>query len=197
MKISIGTKGKFGFTTPFNVNNSDVILEVVSISDITELELNSLKPFELIYKPVGLTLSDMYTDIGNKVKIIVMRSNGKYLYVPDKYFDSTTVQSYGKIYTSRTIIMKLCALPKDEDLNVLIQDLTAIVSTRLGVIPNIEEVITSADTIISEDEHDSFEVDRKTIKGNKGSLSKQVFVLEKTLLEKNELIDIMKCKLCE
>jgi len=197
MNIQIGTKNKFEFTSPFDVYNNDAILEVVSISDIAELEANNLKPYELIYKPVSLSVTDMYNDISSNIKIIVLKTNGKYIYIPSNKFSKSSSTVSGVVYNSRTILVKICALPKDEVINASIDDIKLLFSQQLGIIPSIEEVVTSADTLIDSSDHTKYVVDRKVIRNKKGNYKSQVSLLEKIIADKDELISALKCKVCK
>lgn len=196
MKLTIGSRGSFEFLPPFDLASNSTVFEVISISDIVEMEANNLLPFELIYKKVGLAKSVMYNDIQNNVKIVTLKSDKGYTYIPDTYVAGVSDVIRGVEYNRRTLMFKICALPAEEDLSSIITDVRALITARLGVVPIGEDIPTSKNTLIADAQHISFELERTALRSKRGNYQTIVAELESIIATKDEHIAQLECLLC-
>ena len=196
MKLTIGARGSFEFLPPFDLASNSTVFEVISISDIVEMESNNLLPFELIYEKVGLAKSVMYADIQNNVKIITFKSDKGYTYIPNTYVSGVTDVIRGVEYNRRTLMFKICALPADEDLSSIITDVRALITARLGVVPIGEDIPTSKNTLITDVQHTSFELERSALRSKRGNYQTMVDELESIIADKEEHISKLECLIC-
>jgi len=145
----INTKGKFTFKAPFNTKiyeNHEYIVE--SIRSLVELYNSDEKPFDTIYKAIGLTESDFKNDIDNQVSIVVFKTNGgEYFYVPANRILSMP-QVHGAKYQEITIAIPLGLIPLDYDLTLLKSNLKETVQNTLGVVTDVSTVPSSAVTLL-------------------------------------------------
>ena len=151
MSKATGTIGKFNFLSPFDIFNTNKRLEIVSVKDIMELEDDSLNPYELIYKPVGLTVDDKALAVKGKVKVLVFRASGGYLYIPEDYVDKFTDVT-GIPYQCKAIVLNVGTLPIDIDISNMLEDIQTIIGKHIGVKAGIETLETSAVTYLSREE---------------------------------------------
>jgi len=196
MKLTVGSRGSFEFLPPFDLASEATVFEVITVADIVEMESNGLLPFELIYEKVGLDKSVMYADIQNNVKIYTLKSDKGYTYIPDSYVSGLADPTRGVEYNRRTLMFKICALPADEDLTSLIEDMRALVTSRLGIVPIGEDIPTSKNTLVSLDKHTSFELERESFRGKRGNYRTIVAELEAIVQEKDEHIKKLECLVC-
>lgn len=163
------------FNPPFDVHNKKENILLVSKKDIQELISSKLDIFTLIYKPVGLTNSDMLSDMNSNVKILTFRTDsGDYIDIPEKYvlIDESTFT--GVEYQSNIMAFKLPALPSNEDLDTLRAELEEYVNNRLGIGCSSTIMETSAKTVISRDQHELNMIDRNQKKEDVGLYNKYI-----------------------
>jgi len=163
------------FNPPFDVHNKKENILLVSKKDIQELISSKLDIFTLIYKPVGLTNSDMLSDMNSNVKILTFRTDsGDYIDIPEKYvlIDESTFT--GVEYQSNIMAFKLPALPSNEDLDTLRAELEEYVNNRLGIECSSTIMETSAKTVISRDQHELNMIDRNQKKEDVGLYNKYI-----------------------
>lgn len=144
----INTKGKFTFKEPFNqkiFENHEYNVE--SIRSLVELYNSDEKPFDTIYKAVGLTEDDFKNDIDNQVVIVVFKTGGgEYFYVPANRILSMP-QVHGAKYQELTVAIPLGMIPLDYDLTLLKDNLKETVYATIGVDTQASTVATSAVTL--------------------------------------------------
>jgi len=163
----INSKGKFVLAAPFdNVLSS---LEEYLVTAIRSLdELASDKPYDNIYKPVGLTEEDLARDLENKVPIVVLLSTGnEYLYVPANRILSIPV-IVGKQHQEKMLAISLGLLPLDLDLTTLEDDIASVIYDSLGVEAVLREIPTSAKVLLD----DATSKQMELLRENKSSVKK-------------------------
>lgn len=145
----INTKGKFTFKEPYNTKifeNHEY--QVESIRSLVELYNSDEKPFDTIYKAVGLNEDDFKSDIDDQVSIVVFKTGGgEYFYVPANRILSMP-QVHGAKYQEITIAIPLGLIPLDYDLTLLKDSLAETVNNTIGVETQAGTVLTSAVTLL-------------------------------------------------
>lgn len=153
----INSKGSFVFAPPFDTK-LDMGREytVTGIRSIVELFNNSEKPFEMIYKPVGLTEEDFNSDIINNVPIIVLSTDGcDFIYIPANKITSIPIIS-GVKYAEKILAVSLKSIPIDMDLTLLANTLIDITYEITGIKANVSEVISSSTFLVPTEEDKVF-----------------------------------------
>ena len=153
----IGTIGAFTFTPPFDVLiKDDQELRVSAIRNLLELENSAEKPFDTIYKPIGLTATEFKDDLDNGVPIVVFVTTGdEYMYVP-----ANRVLSIPKImgikYQEMALAISLGNIPLTTDLEVIKDIIINDVQTVIGIESTVAEVPTSAVALVDVTKHREF-----------------------------------------
>lgn len=193
-----GTRGVFKFLAPFDIYNTDKVLELISIQNLNEMVLGDLSPFELIYKPVNLTEDNLKEDIANNVNIITFKDKGGcFAYIPDRYISDSIPTESGVVYVKKGIAINLGPLPKNENLNSLKQDIATLIEARIGITPAIEIVELSSDTLISTDTHNAYTAKRDIIRTNKGNYYNQLVEMTKLAKDRKDHIEGLECYICK
>lgn len=152
----IGTAGIYTLQTPFNSHlqqNVSYRCEAVrKISDFVEVGLD---PYDLYYRPVGITEQKYAEDLLNSVCIVSLQSeSGHWVYVPSSYITAYP-NINGVPYRVIVLGVELGALPEYMDLTALKVSVSNVVRDTIGVTPDIKEVAISALQNISQYDHDT------------------------------------------
>ena len=186
MTPPIGTKGRFNLKPPHNNFISNVqAYEVVSVDFITELEVNKIDVLTSIYTPLGLTVDNINSDRINKVPIVCFLSvsNQRY-YIPSNLILSIPIIT-GTKYQGKVLGINLGQLLENFDLSSLKEDIKLLITEKIGIIPKLDTVNSTAVTVISNVESKTIENKRKLNLTNTKSY-KQLYTEEK--LKYNELL---------
>lgn len=186
----INSKGKFTFKEPYNTKiyeNHEYVVE--SVRSLTELYNSDEKPFDTIYKAIGLTESDFKNDIDDQVSIVVFKTNGgEYFYVPANRILSMP-QVHGAKYQELTVALPLGLIPLDYDLTLLKDNLKETVQNTLGVITTAGTVPASAVTLLDKTDDTTY----RALLDNRRTVYKSYRTLYEELKElydkKTELLD--------
>ena len=147
----IGSKGVFNFAPPFDTKiNMALEYTVVSITSLVALYNDGVKPFETIYKVVGLTETDYNNDIKDSVPVIGFNTSGcQTFYIPANKI-KTVPQIIGIQYVGKALVINLGNVPMDMDFTMLKSLLTDTVYDATGIKPTIAEALTAAPFVVSE-----------------------------------------------
>lgn len=145
----IGTIGSFTFTPPFDVLiKDDQELRVGAVRNLLELENSAEKPFDTIYKPVGLTESEFKNDLDNNVPIVVLVTTGsEYIYIPANRILSIPKIS-GVRYQEIVLAISLGNIPLTTDLEVIKDIIINDVQSVVGIQSTVAEVPASAVALV-------------------------------------------------
>jgi hypothetical protein len=149
----VGMKGALIALAPFDtVVVPKVQYECMAVESLAGILASGVNAYDLYYRPYGIDKVKYDLDIRDGVKLITLQSyQGQYLKVPHSYLNGTPDPS-GVAYVMSGLSLTLSALPIDTDLNGLKSDLTSVVSSRLGVQCNIQEIIYGPVTLLSTDQ---------------------------------------------
>jgi len=154
----IGTIGAFTFTPPFDtLISGDQEFRVTAVRNLLELENSGEKPFDTIYKPVGLTQTEFKDDLDNDIPVVVFSTTGEeYFYVP-----SNRVLSIPKIsgvkYQEMVLAISLGNIPVAMGLDVIKDIIIDDVKTVVGIDSSIAIVPASAIGLVDNLKHKEFE----------------------------------------
>lgn len=187
----INARGKFTVQPPFdNLLSEFKEYTVTAIRSLQELEDSNENPLANIYTALSLTENDYNNDLNANVPIVVLRdTSDSYVYIPaNKIIGIPAVSGYK--YQEKVLGISLGAIPIDENLNSIINDITDIIKDNLGVITNIKIVDSSAVILIDETEHKTYLTKRNSNRaGNSDSFRTKYFKCrerEEALSLKNE-----------
>lgn len=153
---TIGLKGFFEFSTPFNTDEYNKKLEVTAIRSILDFYNNGEDPLNNIYLRSGLTSEQYEEDINNDVFICVLKTTGnKVYYIPCNKILSLPKTS-GVEYKQKVITVNLGMLPNQFDLARISSDIGDLVKDSIGIKPGVSIVETSDICYKTEDEHKNF-----------------------------------------
>lgn len=150
----IGASGLYRLAQPYasqiNLNISYTTMAVRKISDIVALGVD---PFVAFYEPYGLTKQQYEQDANSGVCIVSLQSNsGVWVYVPSSFIEAYP-QVNGVPYISVALMVHLGALPDSLNLNYVRNTIVDTVAATLGVTPEVQTVVTSPKTLVSQDNH--------------------------------------------
>jgi hypothetical protein len=142
--ITQNLKGTFEFGTPFeSAIPSNIEMCVTTTSTLADLERDGKNPLQTIYILSGLTEENYKEDLKNNVPIIGLESNGKFIYVPDKYILKYPDPS-GTPYTAKALVLNMSTIPDSIDLDSILVEIQELIKARTGIKPNKQIVNTSA-----------------------------------------------------
>lgn len=158
----IGASGLYKLIAPYstmiNTNISYTCMAVRKLSDIIAMGKD---PFKTYYEPYGLTDTQYESDLNSGVCIVSLQSSsGIWAYVPSSYIESYP-QVNGVPYTSIALMVHLGALPDNLNLNYVVNTVKDVVTSVLGVAPEVQTVVTSPTSMISQDNHMAAEAARQ------------------------------------
>lgn len=150
----IGASGLYRLAQPYasqiNLNISYTTMAVRKISDITALGKD---PFVAFYEPYGLTEQQYEQDANSGVCIVSLQSNsGVWVYVPSSFIEAYP-EVNGVPYISVALMVHLGALPDSLNLSYVRNTVRDTVMATLGITPDVQTVVTSAKTLIGQDNH--------------------------------------------
>jgi len=165
----IGTKGVFSFKAPFDTVDkigATEELTVTAVRSLIELVNSDEKPYDTIYTPIGLTITEYKEDLDTNVPIIVLiKTNGDHFYVPaDRIKSLPDISGYR--YRKVMIGMNLGSLPMDYDLTLLKANLESSVKESTGIVTVATAIPMSAITYVTAAEHNKL----KALLENKSSV---------------------------
>lgn len=149
----IGSKGVFSFAPPFDTKiNMALEYTVVSITSLIALYNDGVKPFDTIYKIVGLTETDYNNDVKNNVPVIGFNTSGcETFFIPANKIN-TVPQVIGLQYVKKALVISLGNVPMNMDLTMLKSLITDTVYDATGIKATITESMVGAPFTVSEEE---------------------------------------------
>lgn len=161
----IGSKGRFKFKEPFNtVLKDNKIYTVASIRTFDNLTDTGIDPFEMVYKPVGLTEEDYNKDyVNGKVVVLeLMDEEGKYYSVPSSYILSVP-NINGVLYRDKMLVVDLGYLPDNYDFTEYKQNIKDLTKMILGVDKDVNIIDASPTIMLTTEQHKLNEKERLTV----------------------------------
>jgi len=159
-----GMRGTFEALPPYDtVILAGVIYECLQVSTLRGLVASGEDPYELYYKPYGVSKEIYEIDYSSDVRIIALQSYaGQVVKVPSSYVRGLPDPG-GVVYLMRALSVVLNALPADIDLQALKQDISDLIVSRLGIECTIQEVSYGADITLTVDQHRALSTHRSTV----------------------------------
>ena len=195
---SVGLEARFTFKDPaaryikskLNTQEDMILLTATSISNMRELiELDMRNPFQDTYAPLGLNDFQYQEDLKNEVPLVTFKHTGlsnkvTHIRVPLNY-----IQDYDNVseikYINKLIVMDLGSVYKELDTSVIFTDLKDFITTRLGIVPSVNEVSIGEPESISQADHET----KETIRGNLVTVRKTLSVqLEEVTLKYDQVL---------
>lgn len=195
---SVGLEARFSFKDPaaryvrnkLNITEENILLTATTVSNMKELvELDMRDPFQDAYYPLGLTSYQYQEDLKNDVPLITFKHKSlsgvvTYLRIPLNYVeDYTNVSDIN--YINKLLVIDLGSVYKELDTSVIFNDLADFITTRLGIVPEINEVSIGDIESISQMDHDTKETLRTNLVTVRKTLSIQ---LEEVTLKHDQLL---------
>lgn len=150
----IGSSGTFELLAPFD----DLIVAgerytCQGIRTLGELKSNSEDPAKDIYEKYGILDSHYEDHLSANMPIVSLQSDlGHWLSVPAEFIKA--YPSYNGIaYRSYVIGVALPAVPITQDLSVLEQAISNLVTDTIGVTPSIKPVENSRIVLVTKEDH--------------------------------------------
>lgn len=158
----IGASGLYKLIAPYNTMiNTNISYTCMAVRKLSDIIAMGKDPFKTYYEPYGLTDTQYQNDLNSGVCIVSLQSNsGVWGYVPSSFIESYP-QVNGVSYTSLALMVHLGALPDSLNLSYLTNTVKDIVTSVLGVQPEVQTVATSPSSMISQDNHIAAETARQ------------------------------------
>lgn len=195
---SVGLEARFTFKDPaaryikskLNTQEDMILLSTTSISNMKELiEVDMRNPFQDTYAPLGLNDFQYQEDLNNDVPLVTFKHTGlagkvTHIRVPLNY-----IQDYDNIsqiqYINKLIVMDLGSVYKELDTSVIFTDLKDFITTRLGIVPDVNEVSIGDPELVSQVDHET----KETVRGNLVTVRKTLSIqLEETTLKYDQVL---------
>ncbi len=181
----IGAAGLYKLSAPFsNVVNLNISYSCMAVRKISDIQATGVNPYDAYYKPYDIAESVFQSDANSGVCIISLQSqSGLWVYVPSSFIEAYP-QLNGIPYVGVALMMHLGALPDSLNLAYLKNTLSEVITANLGVAPqDIQTVITTAKTMVSQDNHISAENARQANIGNSNTDYSRVQQYQNTINE--------------
>lgn len=158
----IGASGLYKLVAPFNTMiNTNISYTCMAVRKLSDIIAMGKDPFKTYYEPYSLTETQYQNDLNSGVCMVSLQSSsGVWAYVPSSFIESYP-QVNGVPYTSVALMVHLGALPDNLNLSYLVNTVKDVVTSVLGVVPEVQSVITSPTSMISQDNHIAAETARQ------------------------------------
>ena len=177
---TIGSTGAFLLAIPFTTPEGERYT-CMAIRKLGDYLAQNETPYELIYEPKGLTVSDYEADMAVNMEIISLQSEkGFWIHVPAKYITSYPITN-GIPYRKVGFMVGLPPVPTDKDLTFLETQIANLVKDTLGVVPKIQLVEQSKVVLIPSVNADATETARQLLASGRNTDYSRVRVLEQQL----------------
>lgn len=155
-------KGFYKFASPWTVK-AGTIYECLAIRTFTDIYKLGQDVYRTYYEPVGLIEGVVVpgtsvpftfsTEVAQEPNIITLRgSDGSMIYIPDTFIlkvpDSTLVP-----YSQVVLGVSLGPLPDDVNIDIVKQDIAALVASRMGINANVKVCRAGLESNPTFDEH--------------------------------------------
>ena len=189
LSISIGDKGTFKFSNPFDgIIPSNILLTVQSIESIKNMVANGLEPFENIYRSYGLLESDYNYDLSNNIEIVTLSNGSDFYYIPSNRILSVPIID-GEIYRNKVVSIPLGNIPDNLNTTMLLANISDVVLDTIGIKTAPSIVTASTEIHVSRGTHNTF---LAKIEANKRMDISYKSKYEKLLTDYTKLITVNK-----
>lgn len=157
----LSATGLYRVSAPFDSvllsNRSYTCMAIRRLSDFIGLGVD---PYDTYYKPLNIDEAKYKTDYANNECIISLQStDGSWVYVPSSYILSYP-ELNGIPYSRVGLFADLGALPDSLDLTYAKAKVADVLAALLGIPVSVSTVVTSARTLISQNDHLTAEATR-------------------------------------
>lgn len=158
---SVGAKGTYRLAHPFDILIKDVTYTCIAVRRLSDFVMKGADPKVLYYDKNGLDDAIWVRDSKDtEVCIITLKSDsGQSIDVPSTYLLSYPNLN-GVPYTARVLGISLGAIPDDMDLSHLYTQMSNLVRDVIGIDSTVKSVAISDTTLITKEDHDTYEVAR-------------------------------------
>ena len=156
----INTKGFYSLKAPWSTANN-TIYECIAIREFKDFTDAAADIYGLVYEPMGLAREIYEADRAAGVKILTLRSTTRpTIYVPSSYLLSYPSND-NVAYQHTVLALSLGALPVALDLQFLIDQVQGVVSSVIGIVPEIKTAAAPSDEYITAVQHAQLEQGRR------------------------------------
>ena len=196
---SVGLEAYFTFKDPinyyirnkYNLNTLAIKLKVISIISMKDMIRSDLRdPFTELYDPAKIPEVEYKKDLIDNIPIISFSYRDRigverFIRSPLNYVD--TMSNVANVeYVNKLLVLDLNRLPKELDTTIFFQDLADFVEARLGVAPQVKEVVVGEIDMVDTTEHET----RETIRRNMITVHKTLHVrLEELQLDHDQVLE--------
>lgn len=187
---TIGTKGKFTFLEPFDsILSSDQEYTVEALRSLSDLTANGEKPYEGIYKTVGISTEDFISDLENDIFIVTFKTTGgENYYIPSNKINSIPITN-GVKYQDMLVVANLGAMPVEFNTTLLLSTVAEDIYNTTGIKTDVVIVNNSAINYKSNDEHSKLTSIRENITTTTKSYKTKYLEAMETINVKNKYIN--------
>lgn len=187
----INATGVYTVREPFTIANG-IIYRCEGIIGFNALDNHGINVFDEYYEPNNLTMSEYVADKDADVNIITLISTngGPKLNIPDSYI--LTVPSVEIVPYARLILsVDLGLLPEDISLQSTIDEIKAVASDLIGVLPKVKAHRVSVEGGVDHDKHELLETNRRLAMRYRATAHAETRRLADVVASKDQYISLM------
>lgn len=165
---TVGSSGVFTFAAPFNSTTlAGEKLTVKAIRTITELESNNIDVLKTRYIDLGLGDVMYQEHMEIDMHFVTLQSGfGQWVEIPASHI-LTYPKVDGVAYLRRNIVISLPAFPKEQDIELLEQEIKDIAEDYMGTRVGVKQVELGVGVIyVDEDTHRLKQIERRLARTN-------------------------------
>lgn len=186
---SVGLRGLFELTAPFDTDIvTGVAYTCVAVRKFSDFRNTGKDPYTLVYKPKNISKEVFQDHEAKAVTIVSLQSqDGVMIYVPNAYI-SKTPSVDGVEYNVMLIGINLGIIPTYMDLTSLKERIVDVVKTTMGFSGvTATEMVASDTVVLSVEQHDVYESNRRSNIDEETSDYSRVRRLEAELINERQL----------
>lgn len=187
----VGMQGIFVVRAPFVLDLGDV-WTVNAVRSFNDIYKSGNDVYVKYYEPYGLAAGVFEADVVEQANIVTfVNEDGAFVYVPDTYINELPSRDTVD-YASMVLAIGLGGLPVSTDLTFLIDEVTQITASFLGLVADVEVCVVSEPGKISAADHAVNIANRSGLLDTSTTIYAQKIQLEEMLVLKNQEIAALK-----
>lgn len=158
----VGLIGTFVTLAPYNAHVPDNIrYTCLAVKSLAGMESQGELPYDTVYAPYGISSLQFRRDLENDVKVITLQSSdGDIIQIPNSFIEKIP-DSNGVAYTMMMLCCALQAIPESTELELIKQEISDLVTARIGVGSDVKEVVYGPSVMLSHEMHHAITTHRR------------------------------------
>lgn len=187
----INARGLYELQSPWTLVPNQ-IYTCSAIRKFIDIQNLGFDVFKTYYEPYGLTQTEYNEDIAAGAVIVTLTSETEApVYVPSTYILKYPNESYHN-YQHVVVSASLGPLPDYLDYTHVIQQVGALLSDTIGVVPTVNIHVAASEGSISPEDHDVAEAARQAAVANRVTDRSRLLALEQQNIQLTQQVDLLK-----